>query len=263
MADPEPGGTRDQGGPAVLLIGGLLTSPLWYWPQRQHFVERGAGRVEVAPVWLWHWILAAFVGAEQGASDVADAIERLYAEDGRPIVVVGHSGGGILARLALARRPFGKARRARPEHVHTVVTLGSPHLATRFGGAIGREGMRALRFLAEEDRAPGPPVAWTLMTVGGRAPEPGSGWLGRARRVLTTTCYRALLGAKSKGVPGDGMVPLACSVMPDREPMELDGIAHAPFFGAPWYFSSKAFDQWWPKALDLWRDRSSDLQSAT
>lgn len=248
-------------GPAVLIVGGLLTSPLWYWPQRKHFTDRGASRAEVAPVWVWHWVLAAFVGPDRSISDVADAIERLHAEDGRPIIVVGHSGGGILARLALSRPPFGRARRARAESVGAVVTLGTPHRATRFGGTIGRWGMRAIRFLAEEDQRPGPPVPWTLMTVGGRAPRPGNGWLGRLRAALTATCYRALMGARGRGVPGDGMVPLECAVMPTKEPLELDGIAHAPFFGAPWYFSSTAFDEWWPRAVELWRARSADLQS--
>ena len=235
----------------MLLVGGLLTSPVWYWPLRSHFVRRGAARFEVAPVWLFHWLGAGLIGPEWSTSIVADAIERLYDQDGRPILVVGHSGGGILARLALSRRPFGKARRARPEAAAAIVTLGSPHLATHFGGTIGRHGLRALRFLAEEADSPGLPDPWTLVTIGAHVTD-YSGPLARLRREFTAACYRALLGRQGRGEHGDGMVPLRCSLMADRDHLQLEGFAHAPFLGAPWYFSERAMDRWWETALAAW-----------
>jgi pimeloyl-ACP methyl ester carboxylesterase len=242
---------RHERGPAVLLVGGLLTSPVWYWPLRRHFMDRGAARFSVAPVWLYHWLAAAFRGPEASTSVVADAIERLHAEDGRPILVVGHSGGGILARLALSREPYGRARQARPESVGAVVTVGSPHLATRFGGTIGREGLRALRFLAAQADTPGIPDPWTLLTIGGDV-SASAARAGRLRREFSAACYRALLGPAGRGKPGDGMVPFQCAVIPERQHLALEGIAHAPFLGGPWYFSNEAMDRWWDPAVAAW-----------
>ena len=242
-------------GPAVLIIGGLLTSWLWYWPLGGRFRDRGASRVTVAPLWLWHWLVAGFVGPARSTSVVAAAIDRLAAEDGRPIIVVGHSGGGILARLALAKRPFDGARPARRDAVGAVVTLGTPHLATRFGGTIGRHGLRALRFLQAPDQAPGPSDPWATLSVGGRLPEqPPSGSLAsRIRRQFSALCYAALLGPEGRGVPGDGLVPLQSALLPQGEQRALEGFAHAPLLGSPWYFSEEGIDQWWGRAVELWQ----------
>lgn len=238
-------------GPAVLLVGGLLTSPPWYWPLRSHLLRRGASRVAVAPVWLYHWLDAAFLGPERGTNIVAGAIERLHREDGRPILVIGHSGGGLLARLALARRRFGRTRRAAPGSVGALVTLGTPHLATRFGGTIGRHGLRVVRFLAAEE-GPSTPTDPPLVTVGSTVPE-HTGRFARLRRTFTATCYRALLGPTGAREPGDGMVPLRCAVIPERDHVILEGFAHAPLVATRWYFSGAALDAWWDVALDAWR----------
>lgn len=264
MASPEPMSGDGERGPAVLFVGGLLTSPVWYWPLESRFIGRGATRFVVAPVWLYQWLGVGFFGAEASTSVVADAIERLHREDGRPILVVGHSGGGILARLALSRVPFGHARRARPESVAAVVTLGSPHRATSFGGTIGRHGLRALRFLAAQADTPGIPDPWTLVTIGSELPD-YTGPLAPLRRGLSAACYRALLGRQGRGVRGDGLVPLRCAVIAGREHVALEGIAHAPFLGAPWYFSRRAMDRWWDVAVAAWSRGAStalDLQSA-
>ena len=254
MDDESPETER---GPAVLIIGGLLTSWLWYWPLGGRFRDRGASRVTVAPLWLWHWLVAGFVGPARSTSVVAAAIDRLAAEDGRPIIVVGHSGGGILARLALAKRPFDGARPARRDAVGAVVTLGTPHLATRFGGTIGRHGLRALRFLQAPDQAPGPSDPWATLSVGGRlpdAPPSGGSLASRIRRQFSALCYAALLGPGGRGVPGDGLVPLQSALLPQGEQRALEGFAHAPLLGSPWYFSEEGIDQWWGRAVELWRD---------
>jgi len=243
-------------GPAVLIVGGLLTSWLWYCPFRGRIRRRGASHVAIAHVWLRQWVLAAFVGPARSASVVADAIDRLYAEEKRPILVVGHSGGGILARLALAREPFDGTRLARRDAVGAVVTLGTPHQATRFDGTIGRHGLRALRFLQALDEAPGPSDPWATLSVGGRLPEapPAGGSLAdRLRRRLTAWCYRALLGPKGAGAPGDGLVPLECAILPRAEELRLPGVAHAPIFGTPWYFSEEGVAKWWARAFEFWQ----------
>jgi hypothetical protein len=248
-ASPEPG-------PAVLVVGGLLTSWLWYWPVRRSLACRGASRVEIAPVWLWQWVVAGFVGPGRAASVVAAAIDRLSFEDRRRIMVVGHSGGGILARLALASRSYNGTHLASRDAVGALVTLGTPHLATRFGGTIGLQGLRALRFLQEPDQAPSPGDPWVTMSVGGRLPDdpPYGGSPPNLRRRFSAMCYKALLGASGPGFPGDGLVPQPCALLPSGETLRLDGIAHAPLLGSPWYFSDEGIGRWWGPARRAWHD---------
>lgn len=239
-------------GPAVLIIGGLLTSWVWYWPVRGHLMSLGASQVAVAPLWLLDWLVAGFLGPGRATSVVAAAINRLASEDGRPIMVVGHSGGGILARLALAREPFDGACMARPTAVGAVVTLGTPHRATRFGGTIGRQGLRALRFLRRLDRRPRPDDPFAMMTVGGRLPPFGSSLVGRLRRGFSMMCYAALLGSRGRRLHGDGLVPQSCALLPHGTRCRLDGVAHAPLLGSPWYFSEEGIRRWWGPALEAW-----------
>src|SRR5439155_25314708 len=89
-ATPEPGRVAaPERGPAVLIVGGLLTSWLWYWPVEARFKARGASRVAVAPLWLWQWLVAGFLGPGRAASLVAASVDPLAACDRRPILVVG------------------------------------------------------------------------------------------------------------------------------------------------------------------------------
>src|SRR5439155_6587356 len=141
--------TRTERGPAVLIVGGLLTSPWFYRAMRRPLVARGASHVAIAPLFGAHWLASAFIGLGPATSIVARAIEQSSDDDGGgPILVVGHSGGGILVRLATAQRSFDGALRARPGAVGALVPLGTPPLAVRVDGTLGRQGMRALRFLA-------------------------------------------------------------------------------------------------------------------
>jgi hypothetical protein len=256
-------------GPAVLIVGGLLTSPWVYWSMKRPLMARGASRVSIAPLFGVHWLVSAFVGLGPATSIVTRAIERLSDEDGgRPILVIGHSGGGILARLATARRSFDGARRAPSGAVGAIVTLGTPHLAQRVDGTLGRQGMRALRFLARfgssaggPSRGPsaglsGDPEGPAVLSVGSSYAEHdgGSPWsLPSLRTALARACYAALLGPAGRRGPGDGMVPVACAHLPGARTITLGGFAHGPFvWGARWYGAEAGIEAWWAQAARLW-----------
>ena len=51
-----------------------------------------------------------------------DTVEQAYGETGRPVHLIGHSLGGMLARAAAARRP---------DRIASVITLGSPFRGVR------------------------------------------------------------------------------------------------------------------------------------
>jgi pimeloyl-ACP methyl ester carboxylesterase len=114
------------------------------------------------------------------------AVERLFAEQpDRPIDVVGHSLGGIVAAYLLKCLDHGR-------RVRRVVTLGTPHR----GVAIGRAGWLV----------PGP-VGRTLRQL-----QPGSSLLELlARLELPERCELVSVAGLA-----DGVVPFAATLLPER-----------------------------------------------
>src|SRR5262249_18241737 len=129
--------------PTVLVLGGYLTSPPLYWAFRRRLLERGAASVVVSGSWTHHWLLAAVRGlgdvVDDGPAALDDAVAASAAAPasrGAPILVVGHSAGGIVGRLLTADRPFAGRRLARARDMGALVTLGTPHHVAdrRFAG---------------------------------------------------------------------------------------------------------------------------------
>jgi hypothetical protein len=244
--------------PAVLIVSGLLTEWWWYAPVRQRIERRTGSRADIARIWWWQWMAAGFLGPGGPASIVSGAIDRLHEESGAPILVVAHSAGGILARLAVASVPYPGTRPARRDQIGALVTLGSPHLATAFGGTLGRHGLRAIRFLQHLDRLPGPPDPVRTLVVGGWLMDdpPDAHHPPTPRHSFSATCYRALVGSAGPSRTGDGLVPQDIAMLPERAErrrLRAPGFAHAPFLGAPWYLEDRGIDAWWADALALWR----------
>jgi pimeloyl-ACP methyl ester carboxylesterase len=115
-------------GAAVVVVPGMLASnastrPLRSWLRRMGYapcvaeIERNSGCPEL--------VLAR----------VIECIERAYLDTGRPVTIVGHSLGGVIARAAAM---------AEPKKVARVITLGSPvdgcrvHPLVALAGVIAR-----------------------------------------------------------------------------------------------------------------------------
>ncbi|AKS42211.1 esterase/lipase family protein [Wenzhouxiangella marina] len=72
---------------------------------------------------------------EDLASDLGDAIELIYAETGKPIQIIAHSFGGLVARTylqglsdhAVPLSPFTSCAESRHPRVAGLLTLGTPH----------------------------------------------------------------------------------------------------------------------------------------
>jgi hypothetical protein len=245
--------------PVVLVLGGFLTSPPFYRPFVRRLFDRGAADVVVAPVWTPDWAAAAAYGLRPvvrrsaRALDVATARSAAEA-DGAPVLVVGHSAGGLVARLLTAPEPFLGLRLARSEQIGAIVTLGSPHGAV-VGGLFGRRIHRlAVDFC---DRVvPGCAFApgTAYLTVGSsnlRGRRRGSG----AERVAGLL-YSGIVGRTHDpdGLEGDGLVPVVASSLTGAPHIVLDRLGHGVGPGGPWYGSDEGIDQWWPQALEAWRE---------
>lgn len=244
--------------PVVLVIGGFLSSPPMHATFRRRLVERGAADALVAPIWLPDWLLAAYrhgagrlvTRAGRGLLEAGRRAAASPAARGAPVLVVGHSAGGGLARLLTSPEPFEGRRLGAAGRIGALVTLGTPNHVDPGGQVGGRLSTVASTFL---DRvAPGPAFAPTTgyLTVGSRADvarRDGNRAQRRQHRF-----YADLVGPGAPDtIRGDGVVPLECALLHDTPAIVLDDVYHGP--GGRWYGSDVALDVWWPRAVETWR----------
>jgi hypothetical protein len=243
----------------------MVSPPIAYRRMRHRLLERGAAVVDIAPVRVFDWAWAGCRGFGPLQGKVAAAIRHTFERGGgRPIVVVGHSGGGLLARLAMCDAPYrGRVGGVAPM-VGCLVTLGSPHDLHLSALAGDHEGTRLAAFLAE--RSPGarfaPATAYLTVASdvvpagpGIREPPP-RGSLDAMRRRF----FRRVVGPPMPP-GGDGIVPLALAHLEGARQLTLHEALHG-VVGAPWYGDAVIVDTWWPQAVSAWRDVVSSRRDA-
>ena len=235
--------------PTVVIIGGFLSSPPMYWRMRDRLVARGARAVHIAPIWLPDWVLVAVRGqgpvATRSARTVLAASE---AAAGVPLLVVGHSAGGIVARILTAEAPFDGRRFSGAGRIGAVVTLGCPHVNAMEAATSRRSGVYPTAFV--DEHVPG--AFWAprigYLSVGSR-------WMvGLAGEHGVRRFYERLLTPPYPDViEGDGLIPVASAMLPGAREVVLDDAAHGQGSRHAWYGSDKIIDEWWPSAIDVWR----------
>jgi hypothetical protein len=250
-----PADPRDER-PHVLLVGGLLTPPLGYRRVRRRLLDRGAATVDIAPVSVIDWARAGLVGFGPLQRKVTRAILRAHARGGRPILVVGHSGGGLLVRLAMSDAPYrGQVGGAAPM-VGCLVTLGSPHDLHHAPIPHPHEGVRLAAFLA--GRQPGAyhsPATGYVTVASDAVPAPPATRRARRRSPLgriQDAFFRRITGpALAPG--GDGIVSVALAHLEGARRLTLHDVYHG-VIGSPWYGDEAVIDAWWPVAVEAWRE---------
>lgn len=255
--------------PVVLIIGGFLTSPPLYLQLATRLRARGAAAVVVAPIWTPDWLWVAQRGMGAVVTRAGRALLRASAASaassaarGAPVLVVGHSAGGLAARLLTSPEPFEGRRLGGASRIGAIVTLGTPHHVAPRGDIGGRISAVAANFV---DRVvPGAAfaprigyVSVTSRTIVGRID--GDGQARTAYRF-----YRGLLGAAANGQPelsGDGLVPVGSALLDGSRQIIVDDAVHGQLGGRPWYGSDGRIDDWWPTARAAWqaalRERAS------
>lgn len=259
-SDDVPGwlGHPDAIAPTVLILGGFLTAPPMYARLVSRLKARGAAAVVVASVWTPDWMLASVFGTGSIATRSARALVaagRVGGDlsEGAPLLVVGHSAGGIVARLLTAPEPFAGRRFGAASRIGAIVTLGTPHRVSS-GEGIGRRINEVASSIANA-LVPGsffaPEIGY--VSVASRAVRGDPGGTGRER--VAHLLYRSVIGrAAVPGTEGDGLVPVVATALAGARPIVLDYSLHGPGAGGPWYGTDDEVDVWWPVALEAWRE---------
>lgn len=243
--------------PTVLILGGFLTAPPVYGPLVRRLMHRGAAGVVVANVWTPDWLLAGVRGigpiCTRSARALRDAVHLSAEVSGdAPLLVVGHSAGGVTARLLTAAEPLAGRRFGASRWIGAIVTLGTPHRLST-GEGIGRR-MNQVAASIADDVAPGACFAPEIgyVSVGSRALASDPSGTGRQR--VAHVLYRSIIGrAAVPGTEGDGLVPVSATRLDGARHIVLDEFLHGTGPAGPWYGSDGAVDVWWPIAVDAWR----------
>jgi hypothetical protein len=240
--------------PPVLIFGGMLSSPAFYWRMRDRLLARGASRVDIAPVYTTDWLLLIRLGYGRLGRRAGRAIVRSYRESGRrPVLVVGHSAGGVLARLAMSPVPYQGYRAAVAEGVGALVTIGSPLHNAPDGDPRMRVAREATSFL--DEMTPGaffaPRTAY--VTVLGSYAQGAPADHPDRRRRAAGSAYVRVMGEAAREADGDGLIPAPAAHLDGATQLTIPGIIHGQAMRAPWYGDDPALDDWWPVALDAYR----------
>ena len=204
-------------------------------------------------------------------------IRESSARSGQPVIVVGHSAGGWLARPAVGLSGGGGGEEEEGGDlrgmVSAIVSLGAPHAPPPEGVFDPTRGVIndvTQRFSAsfftggggggsgdddDDDEKEGCPKC-ALVTVAGNGIVGDSGSeLPWAR--ASATAYATVLGGAGSGVEGDGTVPLAAAHLPGASmQLTLDAMHSVVVPGTQlssttWYGSERMVDRWLGPTLDL------------
>jgi len=245
--------------PTVLVIGGFMSSPPMYRGLRQLLLDRGVPEVVVVSIWTPDWMLA--VGRGQGAIaartgrallDASAASAASEASAGAPVLVVGHSAGGVIARILTSPDPFEGRPMNASSRIGAIVTLGTPQMSDAEGRSAER--MSATSRWANE-HVPGAFAAprTGYLCVASDAIVGSSSGDRKARRI--DRFYRGVVTAPDgESIPGDGITPLAAALLPGVESIVLHDAEHANVIARHWYGDADHVDAWWPRAVEIWRD---------
>ena len=237
--------------PHVVIIGGLLFEPRAYRTMRERLLGSGAARVTIAPIHLPDWAAMGLAGMGPLLLRGARTIREVRRAAPDPVIVIGHSIGGVIARLAMSPEALDGRCAAVADDVGCLITLGSPH---RFEPAIPwrHPGVRATEHLARV--TPGAFFApeTGYLTVGSTLARPEE-WA--STRSAIQALYRVMgpfVGA-TPGISGDGLVGTDFCQLQGAIHIEYPDVTHG-FFDHPWYGDAEIVDRWWPAAVEQWQD---------
>jgi pimeloyl-ACP methyl ester carboxylesterase len=222
----------------VVILGGFLSQKVNYSALKHAITNLSGNHVWVVDTRFFDWIPCISKFGWLIVLNKLDAtIKNAYSKSNKKVIIIGHSQGGILARLYLSPEPFIGKRFAGNKIVDQLITLGSPHI--NYAG-INRGGYMS-RWI--ENKVPGsafaPQVHYT--SVAGRFIRGSSN--GSLSERFAFRIYKEI--CQEGEVWGDGIVPVSSALLAGSQQLVLDDISHFSIIGQPWYGSDQAVPMWW------------------
>jgi pimeloyl-ACP methyl ester carboxylesterase len=226
----------------IVIFGGFLSFTMLYWGMRDVLESISGQPVWPVETWSHDW-LPSFtrLGWAHLLRKLEDTVQQAAAESPTgKVTLIGHSAGGVLARLYLSPNPFlGYAYRG-IDYVNHLITLGSPHYnqgSLKYGGQMSRW---------VEQRCPGacyaPQVKYT--SVAGKLVRGDR--QGSLQERWAYNVYAEIGGDGNAW--GDGLIPLESALLHGSHQVVLDDIGHFSGFGRLWYGSQDMIPLWWNAA---------------
>jgi pimeloyl-ACP methyl ester carboxylesterase len=230
---------KEESHPPIVVVGGHMSWPIGYRGSARMLADVSGSEVSVVPISPLDWSLGRVRGYGQLVFEVASTVDKALLEsDTNRAVLVGHSTGGILARVYVGGDPpYGGRRYSGYRRVSHLITLGTPHNAPSRGSLtqLAEAGDLFPGALHEDIR---------YLCVAGAAADGSS-----SRRVRKR--YERFVD--DGRVKGDGEVPVECALLPGAEHLVLSDLYHARFrsgLHGRWYGSDReTIGRWWPEEL--------------
>lgn len=173
----------------------------------------------------------------QNASNGAQPVQEVVTGDVQNrVALVGCSAAGWIARIYLGSGPSYDGRIYHGnQYVHTLVTLGSPHICN--------EGVTRKNVAFVNESFPGACESDVkYLCLAGRAVQ-GNSYLGGIIKDFTYQSYE-LCSSNGKDW-GDGVTPVKCAIGLDgAEKLIFEDVWHSPVNGRRWYGSDDVVRQW-------------------
>lgn len=213
----------------VVIFGGFLSYANNYRGMQAHIEAITGQKVAIVNTRGYDWLsIISIQGWIYLIHKLDEAVLKVLDGSNRQdVFILGHSIGGILAKIYLLDDPFPGEKFPGREAVTHLVTLGSPHSNK---GGLTRGGLLT-RWIDNKypNGALAPNVSYT--SIAGKFLRGNK--KGSTREYWVYQNYRSICG-KGDGW-GDGLIPIDCALMEGSHKIVLDNISHAQIFGHPWY----------------------------
>jgi pimeloyl-ACP methyl ester carboxylesterase len=223
-----------------VILGGFLSRPSFYSSMKNGIKSLSGYDVKTVeiPQLLWLSVSLPF-----GWIPILKRLDRTIGQihDSKspaPLIVIGHSLGGVLGSLYIAAPPVKAIEFRGRKHVRHLVTLGSPHqnhCRWFHGGAVSRA---AARWAPEH--SPKDDVHITCI-IGQTVKGNQKGTLEQRKAF---TMYKKLAGEGDGW--GDGIIPASSALISGADHIILKNVRHFSRSGGFWYGSTEVINRWWP-----------------
>lgn len=224
---------------AIVFLGGFLSQAAFYSSFSTALESFSGKKVFLVDTRVSDWLqIVSKLGWSLILNKLDSTVKNALRQSGdRKLTLIGHSQGGVLARLYLSNEPLLGKSYCGLDHINHLITLGSPHINQ---GGIQRGGPMS-RWVQQHvpDAAFAPGVRYTSVAGNCVHGDPSGSFMER----LAFRSYQEICTDGS--VWGDGIVPADSALLSDSEQIVLDGVSHYSAIGKPWYGSEHVLPQWY------------------